>query len=92
MPTGPFIRRTAPDFKLEVRDNYMAAYHWMDFLMHTSDVCINHQLNSGKEVRIGPYPVDGFQVNGPGEKPTVYQFHVSITVFTNYSPITFDNF
>ncbi|KAJ8310174.1 hypothetical protein KUTeg_012039 [Tegillarca granosa] len=75
MPTGPFIRRTAPDFKPEVRDNYMAAYHWMDFLMHTSDVCINHQLNSGKEVRIGPYPVDGFQVNGTGEKPTVYQFH-----------------
>ncbi|KAJ8317120.1 hypothetical protein KUTeg_005024 [Tegillarca granosa] len=61
MPTGPFIRRMEPDFKPEVRDRYMVAYYWMDFLMHTSGTYISHELNSGKEVRVGPYPVDGYQ-------------------------------
>ena len=73
MPVGPFIRRSAEkDFRPELRDKYMSAYYWMDWLIHTRGIHIRHKLNFGSEVRIGQYPVDGFS---PGECPTVYQFH-----------------
>ena len=54
----------------------MAAYYWMNWLIHTQGMDIRHKLNSGKEVRISKYPVDGYvPASKPGEKPIVLQFH-----------------
>ncbi len=76
MPVGPFVRRLADnDFRPELRDKYMSAYYWMDWLAQTHGVTIQHQLNTGREVKVGKYPVDGFvPATQPEEKGTVFQF------------------
>jgi G:T-mismatch repair DNA endonuclease (very short patch repair protein) len=43
-------------------------YNWMD---HSHGLRIRHKLNTDKEKKIGPYPVDGYDAN----TNTVYQFH-----------------
>ena len=77
MPVGPFLRRLANnDFRPELRDKYMSAYYWMDWLSRVEGVSIQHKLNTGREVNIGKYPVDGFApAKTAEEKPTVFQFH-----------------
>ena len=77
MPVGPFIRRLADnDFRPEVRDKYMAAYYWMNWLIHTLGINIQHKLNTGWEVRIGEYLVDGYiPPLHPGEKAIALEFH-----------------
>ncbi|XP_053391895.1 uncharacterized protein LOC128554634 [Mercenaria mercenaria] len=77
MPVGPFVRRRAVnEFRPEVRDKYMSAYYWMNWLIHTQGSNIMHKLNHGQEVRIGKYPVDGYSPpQRPDDKPIVYQFH-----------------
>ena len=60
MPVSSFIRRRFEnDFRPDLRDKYMAAYYWMNWLMHTYQH-IQHRLNSGREVRIEKYPVNGY--------------------------------
>ena len=72
MPCGPFIRRKAEnDFKPEKRDRYCLMYDWMDYLAETKGINIQHKLNTGKEKKVGPYPVDGFDE----ERNTILQFH-----------------
>ena len=46
-------------------------YEWMDFIAKTEGLKIQHKLNSGKEKKVGPYPVDGFDQ----EHNTILQFH-----------------
>ena len=46
-------------------------YDWMNYLNHTQGLHIRHKLNTGKEKKIGPYPVNGYD---PCTN-TVYQFH-----------------
>ena len=77
MPVGPFVRRLADNnFRPEIRDRYMAAYYWMDWLVHNNHISIQHKLNYRREVRIGKYQVDGYApATSPGEKATVFQFH-----------------
>ena len=53
------------------RDKYTLMYDWMDYLNHSQGLHIRHKLNTGKEKKIGPYPVDGYDTN----TNTVYQFH-----------------
>ena len=43
------------------------------YLNHTQGLNIQHKLNTGKEKKIGPYPVDGYDSGSN----TVYQFHGS---------------
>ena len=76
MPVGPFVRRLSENnFRPQVRDRFMSAYYWMDWLIHITGVPIQHRLNHGSEVRVGSYPVDGFSpATSPHEKPTCYQF------------------
>lgn len=72
MPTGAFIRRRLEDgFKPQKRDKYTMMYDWMEYLNRTQGLRIQHKLNTGKEKKIGPYPVDGYDAN----TNTVYQFH-----------------
>ena len=77
MPVGPFVRRlTDNDFRPELRDKYMSAYYWMDWLAYAHGVDIQHKLNTGREIKVGKYPVDGFVAASKlGEKATVFQFH-----------------
>ena len=73
MPTGPFVRRRLEDqFKAEKKEKYMMAYHWLDWVSQTQNVNIQHKLNAGKERRIGPYPVDGYDESNH----VIYQFQV----------------
>ncbi len=57
-------------FKAWTRDSFLRAYDCLDWLAVQRRVFIKHKLNSGKECRIGPYPVDGY--HAPTD--TVYQF------------------
>lgn len=75
MPEGMFVRRRAENhFRPEHRDRYMQAFNWLNYLNRYEGKRILHKRNHGKEVRIGRYPVDGYD---PDTK-TVYEFHVSI--------------
>ena len=78
MAVGPFVRRLADKgFRPELRDKYMSAYYWMDWYAHTHGVTIQHKLNTGREVRVGKYPVDGFyQPFFPERKPLSSSFMV----------------
>ncbi|KAK3097803.1 hypothetical protein FSP39_013348 [Pinctada imbricata] len=72
MPTGPFVRRCLEEqFKPNKTEKYMLAYHWLNWLNHSSGLNIVHKLNQGQEKRVGKYPVDGFDE----DSNTIYQFH-----------------
>ena len=63
MPSGGYVRRTAPDFKPDSRLSCEDMFNWMDFLMETEGSHILHKRNHTSEVRIGPYLVDGYDPN-----------------------------
>ena len=72
MPCGPFVRRKAEnDFKPERRDRYSLMYDWMDYVSETKGIKIEHKLNTGKEKKVGVFPLDGFDE----EHNTIFQFH-----------------
>ena len=71
MPVGTFVRRKIDDgFKPQVKDKYLKMYQWMDWLNYSENRNILHKLNSGREKRVGPYLVDGFDP----QTNTVYEF------------------
>jgi len=87
MPEGTFVRRRVEnDFKPEHRDQYMQAFNWLNFLNQCEGTRILHQRNNGKEVRIGKYPVDGYDP----ETKTIYEFQVNNTIV--YSPLNYLSF
>ena len=53
----------AADWKITLSQKsemYSLMYDWMDFMIETKGVSIQHKMNMGKEKKVGPYPVDGF--------------------------------
>ena len=71
-PCGPFVRRKAENgFKPEKRDKYYLMYEWMDYVAESKGINVQHKLNTGKEKKVGPYPVDGFDQ----EHNTIFQFN-----------------
>ena len=69
---GLFVRRCLEnDFKPEKTEKYLLAYDWLDWISCCLGRTIQHKLNSGKEKKIGPYPVDDYDP----QTLTVYQFH-----------------
>lgn len=65
MPVGRYIRRLHDEhFKPRdfARCSY-AMYDWMNWLNHSQGTCIQHKLNSGREFRVGPYLIDGYDQN-----------------------------
>ena len=46
-------------------------YNWVDYIIQTENKVIFHHLNSGREKRIGPFLMDGFD----NKTNTVYEFH-----------------
>ena len=71
-PSGIFIRRRNENkFRPELRDKYVSAYHWMDWIIKVQNKQIKHLMNSGKEKRIGPFLVDGYDV----ENDVSYEFY-----------------
>lgn len=72
MPTGTYVRRLKEnEFRPEARDQFVSAYHWMDWLSQTTKHRIKHKLNYGREKRVGSYPVDGFC----SSTSTIFQLH-----------------
>ena len=73
MPTGCYVdRREENGFKPEICHRHMDMYFWMDYVADLDRITIKHKLNNDqKEVRIGPYFVDGYCA----ETRTVYEFH-----------------
>ena len=60
-PTENYIRRHAPHFTVSgstLRHEQM--FHWLNFVSLKSGYHIQHKRNTGSEVRIGKYFVDGF--------------------------------
>lgn len=69
--SGPYIRRRADTgFREEVRDKYMSAYYWMEWITSESGKQIQHELNFGRKKRVGPFPVDGYFA----ETNTIFHF------------------
>ena len=61
MPEGMFVRRRAEnEFRPEHRDQYMQAFNWLNYLNQYEGTRILHYRNHGQEVRLGKYPVDGY--------------------------------
>ncbi len=72
MPEGMFvIRRSENDFRPQIRDKYMQSFNWFTYLNQYEGKHILHKRNNGKEIKLGPYPVDGFD----SQANVVYQFH-----------------
>jgi hypothetical protein len=61
MPTGSFVRRTAPLFFPRTRDKHMMMYHWMDWISLKTGIKILHKMNNGMEKGVGPFYVDGYE-------------------------------
>ncbi len=62
MTVGGFVRRFENNnFKPMVRDKYLLAYYWMDFIAATEKITICHKLNVGKEYRCSAYLADGVE-------------------------------
>lgn len=49
---------------------FTTMYDWMEWLNHSENLCIHHKMNMGREKLIGPYLVDGYEINSN----TVYEF------------------
>ncbi len=72
MPEGMFVvRRAENEFRPQIRDKYMQAFNWFTYLNEYEGKHILHKRNNGKEIKLGPYPVDGFD----SHDNVVYQFH-----------------
>ena len=81
MPTGAFVRRRLEnDFKPEKKEKYMLAYYWLDSVSETQHINIQQKLNQGKERKIGPYPVDGYDE----ANKVCYQFQVRAVSRENF--------
>ena len=72
MPVGYFVRRRKENnFKPKSGVKYSNMFYWMDWINLTQNSNIEHLRNSGKEKRVGPYLVDGFEASSQ----TIYQYH-----------------
>lgn len=72
MPVGAFIRCREEDNLTPIaRDRYMMMFHWLDWISKTEGKTIMHKCNSGKEKRIGPYLLDGYEAS----TKTIYEYY-----------------
>ena len=72
MPTGFYVRRFRDqNFKPEKPCKYLDQFFWMDKVAEEEGIYIKHKLNSGKEHRVGPYYLDGFN----SETNTAFEFN-----------------
>ena len=72
MPVGPYIRRFEfANFKPERSLKYDKMFDWLDWLMKTENYEIQHKLNTGREKKIGPFFVDGYDER----RETIFEFN-----------------
>ena len=73
LPHGIFVRRKAETgFKPEVRDIYIKAFAWLDYMIDATGGFIRHFRNTGSEKKIANrFPVDGYDE----ANKRVFQFH-----------------
>ena len=84
MPTALYVRRfEGNQSRPEVAYSYISSYIWMDYIMEIHSYSSYKMNNSNKEVRIGPYLVDGFCIE-------ILQFMSSMVVcFTSVHIVIF---
>lgn len=69
---GPYVLRHEDDgYYPHKREQYMIAYHYLDWISHSQNVSIDHKMNTGKEHRVGGYLLDGFNA----ATQTCWEFH-----------------
>ena len=83
-PAGEFIRRRAREgFRPIRRHQYIKMYKWMNYIADKYGYRVQHKLNSGREVKCGPYSLDGMALtrldsrsnsSQPLERPLVLEF------------------
>ena len=67
----PYLRRReSSGFKAEAYTRHAAMYDWMDYLSSVRGITIDHKLNAGREVVLGPNFVDGWH----GDSKTCFEF------------------
>ena len=72
MPHGCYSRLVEKNGVLvPMRRNpkYKSQYIWMDYVAYEQNITIKHKYNYNREVRIGPYLVDGYNP----ETKTIYE-------------------
>ena len=71
LPIGDFVRRKdVNNFSPKVQTKYASAFDWLEWTSLKKGVTIKHKQNTGREKRIGPYLVDGFD----SFNKTVYEY------------------
>ena len=77
----PIRRSPENNFKPHVHWRQLESYQWMNYLMETENIHIQHKLNTGKEFAVGPYYMDGYSnINGV---QTLYEFNGCFYHFHN---------
>ena len=67
-----FVRRRAiKKFIPERRDSVVKMFIWMDWVNSSETINILHKMNNGSEIRIGPYLMDGVDI----DNKTAYEFN-----------------
>ena len=69
-PTGAYTRQLEPKIKPVPRMRYENQFHWLDYISEKKGKKIRHARNSASEFRIGPYFVDGYDM----ENKIVYEY------------------
>ena len=68
MPTTMYVRRFEEDkFKAQYRPQIYAQYVWVRYIARTNNIFIKTRLNQGRDIKVGPYFVDGLSVGDGGE-------------------------
>ena len=77
-PTGPYVRRRKfkengepNNYQPTCRERWWLMFRWMDWIMETQKVTIEHYRNSGREERVGSYFVDGID----HQNKTIYELN-----------------
>ena len=75
MPTQMYgiIKKHGANFRVDSdrQHKYMTMYFWMDFISKQKEIKNLHKLNNGREKRVGPYLVDGYNPS----TNTIYEFN-----------------
>ena len=88
MPTGLYVRRLSEDlFKPRLPMKYLKQFEWMDLEASFREVTIQHLLNTGEEVGMPPYFVDGFDAENQEIYEVCFVEHFKIFVSNMVSNI-----
>ena len=97
MPSFAYVRRHhETQFKPEFDTRYYAMQVWLKHLSETTGWNLQTQSNTGKEVRVGPYALDGYALTDSNEQVAAEFygcfFHQHINCELNYKCTNLDKY